>query len=95
MNDVKQLWNEFQKTPFPSELAGPEIYGIDPVEIDAFAAGCISSFIDNGGLLEAEKKKILNNCMSELKRINPTLVADSQVYFGKLYRLCDIVYSRS
>ena len=95
MNDIKQLWEEHQKSPFPNEMNDKKINDTDVVEINAIASGCISSFIESGGSLDPNRKIILNNCMSMLKELNPTLVGNAQVYFGKLYRLCDLVHSRS
>ena len=93
MREIEKLWAAFEKIPFPSNLAGEEIDGVDPVSIDKFATGCIRAFLTSGKLDES-KKEILNKCMSELRKLNPKLVGDSQVYFGKLYRLCDLVYSQ-
>jgi hypothetical protein len=56
MKEIEKLWVEFGNTPFPSNLAGEELEGIDPVSVDTFAAGCISSFIASGRL-DKEKKK--------------------------------------
>lgn len=94
MNDVNQLWVAFQKTPIPEIVAGQEGREISLIEVDTLAEGCISSFIKNAGMLDIEKKNTLGNCLSVLRKLNPTLVGDAQVYFGKLYRLCDLVYGR-
>ena len=93
MKEIAKLWAEFNKIPFPRNLTGEEIEGIDPVSVDTYAAGCISSFIA-GEKIDKDKKEILKECMSEMRILNPKLVGESQVYFGKLYRLCDLVYSQ-
>jgi len=93
MKELEKLWTEFKEISFPSSLAGEKIEGIDPVSVDTFSAGCISSFLASG-MLDEEKKKTLKECMSELRILNPKLVGESQVYFGKLYRLCELVYSQ-
>jgi len=87
MNEIKNSWNEFCKLPFPENLAGELINGIDPVSIDSFAAGCISTFIANGGSLDNERISILNKCMSDIKSIEPSLNSENQSYYEILFTL--------
>lgn len=94
MNDVKQLWREWKQLPFPAAVAGKKIEGLAPEEISATASRCIGTFLDANGELGAEHTGMLRKCMSDMQIVNPKCVGDTQVYFGKLYRLCDLVSSR-
>jgi len=78
MNDIENSWNEFCKLPFPESLAGEFINGIDPVSIDSYAAGCISTFIRNGGGLDVNRISILNKCLSDIKSIESSLSAEDR-----------------
>ncbi|MEQ6340934.1 MAG: hypothetical protein M3A44_04590 [Gammaproteobacteria bacterium] len=94
MNDIKQLWHEWKQLPFPAAVAGKMIEGRAPEEISATASCCISVYLDANGALDAEHAGMLRKCMSDMQIVNPKCVGDSQVYFGKLYRLCDLVSSQ-
>ena len=94
MNDIKQLWHEWKKLPFPATVAGKKIEGFDPAEIAANASRCINAFFDANGALDAEHAGMLRACMSDMQIVNQKCVGDDQVYFGKLYRLCDLVSGR-
>lgn len=87
MDEIKKLWNEFQKLPFPSGLAGEEIEGEDVVSLDTFAAGCISTFIGNKGLLDSERLKILRKCIVDIEKILPHIKGEGKEYFKMLHQL--------
>ena len=92
MNQIEKLWKEIQEMPFPSNMQSKDIDGINPYEIASLATDCISSYFDSDQELERDKKEKLKECMEDLRSLNPKLRGDAQVYFGKLYRLCDLVY---
>lgn len=71
-----------------------EVSGLDPVSIDTVASCCIESYVKNGHISH-EQKLVLDRCLSQMRALNPKLVGDAQVYFGKLYRLCDLVNART
>ena len=91
---MEKLWHEFQLLPYPSDMVGKEIEGINPSEVDKLATGCIRSYLKDGKSLDTNTKAILKQCMTDLRRLNPKLGGNAQVYFGKLYRLCDLVYAQ-
>lgn len=91
MNDVKTLWDELKSTPCPASDSHQSKLN----EVDRSVAGCVQVYISNGGVLAAGQKATLGRCMQTLREINPGLNGDAQVYFGKLYRLCDLVYNRA
>ncbi|MFJ3503029.1 hypothetical protein [Streptomyces sp. NPDC090135] len=50
---VSRLYQEFMEWPFPPRLAGADRAGFDLVMLDSDTAGCVSTWIKNGGELEA------------------------------------------
>ena len=84
--DINTQWGEFCNRPFPDDLAGVEIDGICITSLDSAAAGCISTYVDNGGCLDSERIRVLQTCSNELERINP-LIRDDSRYFNKLAEL--------
>ncbi len=94
MSDIKQLWHEWKKLPFPAAVTGKKIESFDLGELSATASRCVSTFLDANGTLDAEHAGMLKKCMSDMQTVNPKCVGDAQVYFGKLYRLCDLVSDR-
>ena len=91
---MEKHWQEFKLLPFPRELAGKTIAGVNPERVEQLAADCIRSFLEGGRTLDARHREILVKCMTDLRKLNPILDGDAQVYFGKLYRLCDLVYAQ-
>jgi hypothetical protein len=87
MKEIENLWNEFLKLPFPSSLAGEEIEGKDVVSLDTFSSGCISTFIDNKGLLDSERLEILRNCSVDIEKILPHIKGEGELYFKALHLL--------
>ena len=63
MNDIKQIWEELQKLPFPNEMNDRIINDTDITEINAVASACVSSFIESEGTLDPNRKIILGNCL--------------------------------
>ncbi|MFI7286839.1 hypothetical protein ACIBRY_09320 [Streptomyces anulatus] len=89
---VSHLWQEHRQAPFPAGLAGAEREGIDLVLLDADIAGCVSSWRDDAGSLDAGRRRILHNRVTDLGRILPLLGAtDNAPYWQRLYRLARLV----
>jgi len=93
MNDIKQMWNELQNT-FPAEATELNINGIALKKTNRLACDCINEFIFNHGKLTTETIKMLSPCKVELQKVIPHIKGETQVYFAKLYRLCDVISSR-
>ena len=94
MKAVEQLWADLQKCPFPRGMAG-QVAGVRPTQLNVLATGCVRAFLANGGRLDVGEKATLGRCLSDLRRLNPELAGEEQVYFGKLYRVCDLVYGKA
>ncbi len=93
MNDIKQMWSELQNT-FPTEATELNINGIALKETNRLVCDCINEFIFNNGKLTAETIKMLPPCKVELQKVIPHIKGETQAYFAKLYRLCDVISSR-
>ena len=87
MEEIKELWKEFQSNPFPRDLAGIEIDGVCLVSIDTFAAGCISTFIENRGTLDNHRQAVLRECMSDLDKVKDKIVGEGKESFLLLQKL--------
>lgn len=90
MNEINKLWEDFKSKPFPKGIAGEEIDGIEPAEIDTYAAGCISTYIE-GGIIDKERIEILKNCLSSIQTILPKLNDEGKSYFSMLNKLGGVV----
>ncbi|WP_392972479.1 hypothetical protein [Streptomyces sp. LN245] len=49
---MNRLWQEHLDAAFPAGLRGAEPAGIDVVLLDATAAGCVSTWLSDGGALD-------------------------------------------
>lgn len=75
-NELKIRWYAFKQTSFPENIPDdtPNIEFSDLFEIDAFAAGCIETFIGHSGRLDQERVEVPGNC---------TIVSMKYWYFFK------------
>ncbi|OKK02933.1 hypothetical protein AMK26_23730 [Streptomyces sp. CB03234] len=88
---VARLWQEHLDAPFPARLRGAELEGIDMVMLDADIAGCVSTWRDNGGSLDAWRYQVLRDCISELDKILPHLMeAEDLRYYERLHQLATL-----
>jgi hypothetical protein len=78
---VVRLWQEHLGTAFPAGLRGAELAGIDMVMLDASIAGCISTWHNNGGSLDAERLRILHDCLTELEQTLPLITEGEEVQY--------------
>ena len=93
--DIQQSWSEFYDRPFPERCAGEELDGVCFVSIDSAAAGCISTFLSNGYVLDSDHIDVLKKCFADLQRILPKLDGDARSYFNELAGLIDGVLTQS
>jgi len=89
---VSRLYQEFMELPFPPGLAGADRAGFDVVMLDADTAGCVFTWIKNGGELEARGRSILLRCIARLDQVMPVLgEADAPEYWHRLYEMARLV----
>src|SRR5688572_25728753 len=92
--DVENLWLEFYKLPFPSDLAEEKIKGIDLNSLDTFTAGCINTFIVEK-TLDKNRIKVLENCQKELEIVVNNVNEEAKNYFNKLLYLTNQVLQKT
>lgn len=89
---VSRLYQEFMELPFPPRLAGADRAGFDLVMLDSDTAGCVFTWIKNGGELEARGRSILLRCIARLDRVIPVLgEADAPEYWHRLHEMAQLV----
>ncbi|MFJ5680798.1 hypothetical protein [Streptomyces sp. NPDC093097] len=85
---VSRLWQEFRATPFPARLRGVELAGQDMVLLDENLAGCVSTWVDNGGGLDAWRLGILGECLTVLEEALPQITdAEGLDYYRRLHHM--------
>ncbi|MFI0734607.1 hypothetical protein ACH4S9_37300 [Streptomyces sp. NPDC021225] len=85
---LARLWREHLSAPFPTGLRGAEPAGIDVVLLDATIAGCVSTWQNNGGSLDAGRHRILRDCIADLDRALPMIIdAEELGYCQRLHRM--------
>ncbi|MFJ7086868.1 hypothetical protein ACIQU8_27000 [Streptomyces griseus] len=85
---VSHVWQEHLQAAFPTGLRGAERAGIDLVLLGADIAGCVSTWLSNGGSLDDRRSSVLHRRITDLERILPVLaVTDDVPYWQRLYRL--------
>ncbi|MER5306643.1 hypothetical protein ABT034_02435 [Streptomyces sp. NPDC002773] len=89
---VSGQYQEFMKLPFPPRLAGADRAGFDLVMLDSDTAGCVFTWIKNGGELEARSRSTLLRCIARLDRVIPVLgEADAPEYWHHLREMAQLV----
>ncbi|MFE2336337.1 hypothetical protein [Streptomyces coelicoflavus] len=86
------LWQEHHDAEFPANLRGVEVEDIDMVLLDADTAGCASTWINNGGALDPQRRRILQTCVENLGRVIPQISDPSgHQYYQRLHQLALLV----
>ncbi|MFJ9576280.1 hypothetical protein ACIRQF_07845 [Streptomyces sp. NPDC101191] len=89
---VSRLYREFMELPFPPRLAGADRAGFDLVMLDSDTAGCVFTWIRNGGELEARGRSTLLRCIARLDRVISVLgEADAPEYWHRLREMAQLV----
>lgn len=101
MTDVRaemaRLYEQHGKLPYPNGLRGVEIAGVELILVDAYVAGCASSWLEND--LSEHAMWLAPFCLDELRKVVP-LFADPQSewyrpyaahYFGRLLRMVQLI----
>ncbi len=90
MNELKRirnLWNKYNKMPFPENYIGKDVNDICVTSLDTFAAGCISAYTSDGNL-DKKRIEILKKCLTDLDKVIPELSGYSRSYFTYLKEIC-------
>ncbi|MFI5828459.1 hypothetical protein ACIA6C_14485 [Streptomyces sp. NPDC051578] len=92
MQNAGRLWHEHLDAPFPASLRGAEFGDTDMVLLDAETAGCVLTWLNNGGVLDAERTSILQGCIENLDRVIPQIAEPAGTqYYERLRQLAVLV----
>jgi hypothetical protein len=91
MDDIKKLYDEHLRAPFPPDLAGEEILGVELVLVDADTAGLTDKYISDRGQLTVDDFRILSHCYSDLKVIAKELKGTDRQYFARLQNIAGLI----
>ncbi|MER5485722.1 hypothetical protein ABT024_21235 [Streptomyces sp. NPDC002812] len=70
---VAHLLQELRSETWPSRLNTAERAGVDLVMLDADIAGCVTTWLSNGGSLDTPRLGILHRKLSDLEQVLPEL----------------------
>ncbi|MFB4304607.1 hypothetical protein [Actinomadura sp. GTD37] len=63
----------------------------DVVEIDGAMAGCISAYVQDRGVLDAKRSRILQACARDLQKILPRLRGEGAQHVRRLIRMAELI----
>ncbi|HXH71825.1 MAG TPA: hypothetical protein VNI58_03310 [Mariprofundaceae bacterium] len=95
MNEITELWDQFRNAPFPRELGGEEIDGVELVLLDADAAAVVSTFIGKSGKISEQQIQLLEGYVKDASQVLPKLNGEGMHYFALLLKLCDLVLNQA
>ena len=94
LKNVQILVDDLGTMPIPTEAECPPAVATDATAIAVRVRHAVDFYLTHGVLSDLQRQE-LSHCRDELQRLNPQMHGRAQVYFGKLYRLCDVVASKS
>ncbi|WP_171165158.1 hypothetical protein [Streptomyces sp. I05A-00742] len=65
LGEVERLWNEFARAPFPGDVPREDKSAL--AELDTFLAGCVSTYLANGGSLDAHRRRVVTEGAPKLR----------------------------
>jgi len=97
--EVVRLYEQHRKMPYPNGQRGLEIAGVELILVDADAAGCVSSWLQDGDDLNEQARWMAPLCLDDLRKVVPVF-ADPRSehhrpyaahYWGRLLRMVRLV----
>lgn len=85
------MWNDLQTSPYPESLITDTVKGFNLVAMNKNLSGCVKTYINTGGILDHHQWQSFNQHTDNLQQVIPQLNGNEQVYYAKLYRLCDVI----
>ena len=89
MKAITDLWDSLQSCKVPVPL--PDTPGMDAAQLIEQATRCVRYYLQNNSL-DKVHENTLQQCLHALREVNPGLQGQAQLYFGLLYRLCDVLW---
>ena len=81
------MWHAHRDRWFPPSLRGAEVGNIDVVLLDAVTAGCVSTWLGNGGHLTVETSRILASCVEDLNMVIGAFNDGEELYYLQQLRI--------
>lgn len=91
MAAVTELWEEHMQAAFPGRLRGADMAGVEMVMLDAGVAGCVSTWLRNGGNIDDQRWDYLATCEQQLIRVIPELNGHEVAYYQRLLDMTILV----
>lgn len=89
---VKRLLQKIRRETWPTRLNGAERAGIDLIMLDADIAGCVTTWLNKGGLLDERRLKTLRRRISDLAQVLPELdEADNPRLWQLWYQMANLI----
>src|SRR4051812_730309 len=87
MDEIRRLWRQHQDARYPDGYRGVEVAGVELILLDADIAGCVSTYLHNGGELDLQRAAILGRCYRDAALVVRELNGTPQAYFAHLERM--------
>ena len=87
---IEALWQEYSAQPFPKDLVGKDVAGVDMMSLDTFTAGCVDTYWKRGKL-DLCRTAILGLCYRDVGVAVASLNGRSKDYFAQLELLARLV----
>ena len=86
MNAIEKIWTDLNKLVPPTG----EREGVDLTLLGSSSLSCVGTFLESG-TLNTQQQQTLQRNLGQMRQLNPKLTGEHQLYFGLLYRVCEIV----
>ncbi|MEU8610458.1 hypothetical protein AB0C29_20970 [Actinoplanes sp. NPDC048791] len=90
MSAAAELWKTHCHTGFPGWLRSTDVAGVEMALLDADVAGCISSWLNNDGLLSDRRWAVLAGGERQLVHVLPELSGDEAAYCQRLLDMTEL-----
>ena len=91
MTAVAELWRAHAEAPFPSRLTSLDVAGAEMVTLDADVAGCVSTWLHNGGSVDSRRYDLLAAHERRLERVVAELSGSEAAYYRRLLDMTVLV----
>lgn len=95
VQNAARLWREHIHAPFPDGLRGAEFGSTDMVLLDADTAGCVHTWLSNGGALDPERTRVLQHCIEDLDRVILQITEPAGAHYYERLRQLALLASRA
>jgi len=91
MEAVTRLWQAHLEAEYPDGYRGEEVAGVELILLDADIAGCVSTYLADGGRLDLQRTAILGRCYRDAAVVVSELPSPAREYFARLERMAGAV----